>query len=209
MYTPWIVFVLTFTRVTTQRTIISLDSLWNMHFVGLRIVTMIAREQWMKCPLCNRGLEDCYRMEWLRIRCKFQTWGRHFSDLRAFTRSFYSREVCTCTCGKGSMETNVSGHMHIGSTLRFRPMACFCGDRWEIKFFQDDVRERKEEEEKDIGDLHRWPIDNSLAAESSSSLQCAICRTWFNLIPRPVLERWPAECSSLWKQATTNEIQDD
>ena len=45
--------------------------------------------------------------------------------------------------------------------------------------FQDEIKEKKEEEGKDIGDLHRWPIDNFLAAESSSSLQFAICRTWF------------------------------
>jgi hypothetical protein len=43
--------------------------------------------------------------------------------------------------------------------------------------FQDDIRERKGEEGKDIGDLHRCPIDNPPAAESSSSVQCAICRT--------------------------------
>ena len=41
--------------------------------------------------------------------------------------------------------------------------------------FQDDIRERKGEDGKDIGDLHRCPIDNSLAAESPSSAQCAMC----------------------------------
>jgi hypothetical protein len=34
-------------------------------------------------------------------------------------------------------------------------MAPFCGDGREIKFFQDDVRERKEEEGRNIKDLHR------------------------------------------------------
>ena len=82
--------------------------------------------------------------------------------------------------------------------------------RWmRNQVFQDDVKERKGEEEEDIGDLHRCLIDNSLAPKSSSSLQCAICRTWFpglfwndGLLLR-------TKSSSLWKQATTNEIQDD
>src|SRR6266542_2177512 len=37
--------------------------------------------------------------------------------------------------------------------------------------FQDDVRDGKCEEGKDIGDLHRCPINNFPAAESSSSPQ--------------------------------------
>ena len=41
--------------------------------------------------------------------------------------------------------------------------------------FQDDVREGKREEGKDIRDLHRYPIDNSLSAIFSSS--SSICQT--------------------------------
>ena len=91
-------------------------------------------------------------------------------------------------------------------------MACFCGDRREIKLFQDDIRERKEEEGKDIGDLHRCPIYNFFAAvcsSSSSSVKCAICRTRFPGLFWNDGLLLIMESSSLWKQATTNEIQDD
>ena|SRR5882762_8983496 len=82
--------------------------------------------------------------------------------------------------------------------------------------FQDDIRKRKEEGGKDIVDLHRCPKHNFLAAVCSSSFLLSQMRNLPNLINFDFKFCFGNDglllimvSSSLWKQATANDIQDD
>ena len=106
---------------------------------------------------------------------------------------FFSRGKCVCGWGRRSREARRG---------KFRLMTRFCGDRREIKFFQDDVRERKREEGKDIRDLYRCPIHNFLAAifsSSPSSVKFTICRILINFDFKACFGRMAS--SLKWKAA--------